>query len=65
MKRKLLVAAVVLGSTLVGSWVPDASAYYPICSTAQCALTPNYLCSCAPAPWGGTATCKNWQTTCE
>jgi hypothetical protein len=65
MKRKLLVAAVVVGSTLVGSWVPDASAYYPICSAAQCSLTPNSLCNCDPAPWGGVEPCKTWRTTCQ
>jgi hypothetical protein len=63
MKRKLLVAAVVLGSTLVGSWTPSASALFPYCYNCGTSTPLSDRCTCWP-DITRHATCGTWTTAC-
>lgn len=60
--RKLLLAVVVLGASVLGSMPPEASALYQYCSSFYCNGYPTRRCTC---PGTTFATyCGGWQQSC-
>lgn len=64
MTRKLLLAAVVVGASLLGVHTPNASAIYQYCSSTFCPPSyPTRNCTCPGTTFA--VKCGNWVAACS
>jgi hypothetical protein len=63
MKRKLIIAAVVAGAALLGSWTP-ASALFRTCSVSYCStVSSTTRCTCPGTTFN--VPCGGWVGNCQ
>ncbi|HJX27568.1 MAG TPA: hypothetical protein VJ885_06615 [Thermoanaerobaculia bacterium] len=64
MLRKLVLAALVVGSSLLGIQPPEASALYPYCSSTYCSPGyPTRRCTCPGTTF--SVQCQGWGASCS